>query len=125
MRVLLVFIVALSCSPALSAQEPSTSPTDTSPEASAPSSQQLASIAERLSQLSSQLLSEADASLIDSAELKSSLEESRNALLSCQQSLEAATKKDKRRSVELWLWRGAAAIGLVAGAVGLGYGLSR
>lgn len=108
------FWLALCAS--LSAQEPSTLPIDTSPEVSAPTSQKLGDIAARLSALSTQLLNEVDASQIDLDELKSSLEESRNALLSCQSSLDAAIKKDKRRVLELWLWRGAAVAGAAVAA---------
>jgi hypothetical protein len=113
-RCALVVCLAFLLSALLSAQAGPSPTTGSPPAVSAPTSKQLGDIAARLSVLSSQLLSEAEGSEIDLAELKSSLEESRSALLSCQQSLDEAAKKAQRQSLELWLWRGAAAAGVGA-----------
>jgi ABC-type transporter Mla subunit MlaD len=113
MRVLFICLL-LGSSVSLSAQAAPSSPTDAFPEASEPTSPRLADIAERLSRLSTTLSSEVDASRIDLAELRSSLEESRTALESCRSSLDEALDKARRRDLELWIWRGAAALGAAA-----------
>jgi hypothetical protein len=113
MRVLFICL-ALASSVSLSAQAPSSRPTGSSPGASAPSSPRLADIAERLSLLSTMLSSEVGASRTDLDALRSSLEESRNALESCRASLDEAIVQANRRSLELWIWRGAAVLGAAA-----------
>jgi hypothetical protein len=58
------------------------------------------------------------------SELSSSLERCARSLELSEASLKEARAAASRREVELWLWRGAAVVGVVAGAVGLGYGLA-
>jgi hypothetical protein len=60
------------------------------------------------------LSSEVDASRTDLDGLRSSLEESRNALESCRASLDEAIAQSDRRSLELWIWRGAAVLSAAA-----------
>ena len=91
----------------------------------APTSPTLDDIAARLLQLSTALSTEADAQSTELAELSSLLEESRNALLNSQASLDKAAAELQRRNLELWLWRGAAAVGIAVGIAGLIWGATR
>lgn len=75
-------------------------------------------IATRLYRLSTELSREA-------AELRISLEESRNALLSLKLSLDEAMKLIAARERELLFWKGLAAISAIGCVGGLLYGLSR
>ncbi len=58
------------------------------------------------------------------SELSSSLERCEKSLVLSEASLKEAREAAARRDVELWLWRGAAVVGVVAGAVGVGFGLA-
>jgi septal ring factor EnvC (AmiA/AmiB activator) len=59
------------------------------------------------------------------AELSSSLERCETSLELSEASLREARRAAARSGLELWLWRGAAVVGLAAGFAGLAYGLSR
>ena len=100
----------------LSAQAPSTSTTDSRWVALDSRSPKPSDIVSRLSALSTQLLSEVDGSQIDLDELRNSLSESKNVLVSLQSSLDSAQVEAKKRNLELWLWRGGTALG-VAGTI--------
>jgi hypothetical protein len=154
MRWLVSFALLLCCSSGFSwAQAPSSSSTGPLPEASAAASSSPRQTWERLDELLLRLESSAEASSADSMLLRSSLEDARSRLTElserltesstragelssslerCERSLELseaslkeARAASSRRELELWLWRGAAAVGLVAGAAGIGWGLSR
>jgi hypothetical protein len=72
-----------------------------------------------LTELSSRL----DESRTRASELSSSLEQCARSLELSESSLREARSAAARRELELWLWRGAAVLGLAAGAVGLAWGL--
>ena len=108
---------------------------------------------ERLDDLLTRLESSAEDSSADSERLRTSLEDARSRLIElstrltesatragelssslelCARSLElseASLKEARaaaaRRDVELWIWRGFAVAGVVAGAAGLGFGLAQ
>lgn len=116
----LAFLLAFSASSwALPAVSPSTDggPDPSTPSSGQPaqSSQTLSDIAARLSALSMELSNEANDQSIELLESKSLLEESRNALLNSQRSLDLAARNLRRTRVVSGLWRTAA----LAGAGGL------
>jgi hypothetical protein len=108
----LVLALLFASCPSVSAQAEPSPTTVSPPAASATSSPTLGDIAARLSRLSTELSREV-------ADLRTSLEESRNALTSSQASLDLASKALRARNAELWIWRGTTA----ALAVGLVYSL--
>ena len=75
---------------------------------------------ETLTELSTRLAESATRA----SELSSSLERCERSLELSEASLKEARAASARHEAELWLWRGAAAVGVIAGAVGLGFGLA-
>jgi len=137
----------------LSAQSSSSPSTERLPAASGSASSSLKPTWERLDELLKSLEDAALDSSDDSARLRTSLEDARSELTALSKTLdESRTRADelssslercerslalseeslkeaqaaaRRRDFELWAWRAAAVLGLTAGAIGLGYGLSR
>ncbi len=130
----------------------SSSSTGPLPEASARSSASPSATWERLDDLLSQLESSAEDSNADSLRLRESLGDARSrlselsarltesstraaglssslelcerSLALCEASLREARVASARRDTELWIWRGAAILGVVVGAAGLGWGFA-
>lgn len=146
-------LLALFSSASSWAQPSSSSSTAAPPGASAGSSQSQSATWERLDDLLNRLVSSAEDSSADSkrlgdslrdarasltelsarlsesatraAELSSSLERCERSLELSEASLKEARAAASRSELELWLWRGAAFVGVAAGIVGTAYGLSR
>jgi hypothetical protein len=154
MRWLACFALYVFFLPALSwAQASSSSSTGQLPGASGSDSAAQSATWERLDDLLNRLVSSAEDSSADSLSLEASLRDARSSLTElsarlsesatraaelssslerCERSLELSETSLKearaaaaRDALELWLWRGAALVGLAAGVGGVAWGLSR
>jgi hypothetical protein len=154
MRCIACFALCASFLPALSwAQASSSSSTGPLPGASVSVSPAPSATWERLDDLLNRLVSSAEDSSADSKRLEASLRDARSSLIElsarlsesatraaelssslerCERSLdlsEASLKEARsaaaRNALELWIWRGAAFVGLAAGVAGVAWGLSR
>ena len=153
MRCLVCFALCASFFPAFSwAEDSSSSSIGSLPAASVNASASPSATWERLDDLLSRLESSAEDSSEDSRLLKTSLEDARSRLSElsmrliesatragelssslerCERSLalsEASLREARmaaaRRDTELWLWRGAAVLGVAVGAASFGWGLA-